>query len=437
VKLKQSQRQRLLHSVRNDRLACAYPHADKRGSLFVMTEKTEKMMEKLTVKDMDLKNKRVLMRVDFNVALDKEGNITDDTRIRASLPTIRYILKQGASLILMSHLGRPKGKVVEKLRMDAVARRLEKLLGKKILKLDECVGSEVKKKTKEMKPSEVMLLENTRFYKEETDNDPQFAKKLASLADIFINDAFGTAHRAHASTVGVARFLPSAAGFLMEKELEVLGGILANPQAPFVAILGGAKVSDKIGVLLNLLDKCEDILIGGGMAYTFLKAKGFPVGKSLLEEEKISEAKNIIDKAFEKKCNILLPLDHIVAKEAKKGVEVKIVGQDKIPLDWLALDIGPETLKLFAGSIKKARTVFWNGPMGMFEIEDFAKGTETIAKMLAECDATVVVGGGDSIAAIRSIGLEDKMSHISTGGGASLEFLEGKELPGVAALDSK
>lgn len=394
-------------------------------------------MEKQTVKDIALKNKRVLMRVDFNVALDKEGNITDDTRIRASLPTIRYILKQGASLILMSHLGRPKGKVVEKLRMDAVARHLEKLLGKKVLKLDECVGSEVKKKAKEMKPSEVMLLENTRFYKGETDNEPQFAKKLASLADVFVNDAFGTAHRAHASTVGVARFLPSAAGFLMGKELEILGGILVSPQAPFVAILGGAKVSDKIGVLLNLLDKCEDILIGGGMAYTFLKAKGFPVGKSLLEKEKISEAKNIIEKASQKGCNILLPLDHLVAKEVKEGVEVKIVGQDKIPFDWLALDIGPETLKLFARSIKKAKTIFWNGPMGVFEIEDFAKGTETIAKMLAGCDATVVVGGGDSIAAIRSIGLEDKMNHISTGGGASLEFLEGKELPGVAALDSK
>ncbi len=402
-----------------------------------MTEKKKEVMKKQTVKDIALENKRVLMRVDFNVAMDKEGNITDDTRIRASLPTIRYILEQGASLILMSHLGRPKGKVVEKLRMNGVARRLEKLLEKNVLKLDECVGSGVEKKAKKMKPDEVMLLENTRFYKEETDNESQFAKRLASLADVFINDAFGTAHRAHASTVGVAAFLPSAAGFLMEKELEILGGILANPQAPFVAILGGAKVSDKIGVLLNLLEKCEDILIGGGMAYTFLKARGLPVGKSLLEEKKISEAKNIIDKALERKCRILLPIDHLVAQEIREGAEVKIVGQDKIPCGWSALDIGPKTLKLFAGPIKKARTIFWNGPMGMFEIEDFAKGTETVAKMLAECDATVVVGGGDSIAALKKMGLEAKMSHVSTGGGASLEFLEGKELPGVAALDGK
>jgi len=394
-------------------------------------------MKKLTVKDLDLKNKRVLMRVDFNVALDKEGNITDDTRIKAALPTIRYILNQGASLILMSHLGRPKGEVVEKLRMDSVARRLEELLEKKVLKLNDCIGSEVEKRVKEMKPTEVILLENTRFYKEETKNDPQFARQLASLADVFVNDAFGTAHRAHASTVGVTRFLPSAAGFLMSKELEVLGGILTNPQAPFIAILGGAKVSDKIGVLLNLLDKCEEILIGGGMAYTFLKAKDFPVGKSLLEKEKIEEARKIMEKAFQIGCNILLPLDHLVAKEAKEGVEVKIVGQDEIPSDWLALDIGPETIKSFAGSVKKAKTIFWNGPMGMFEIKDFSGGTQAIAEMLANSRATVVVGGGDSIAALKKMGLEDKMTHISTGGGASLEFFEGKELPGVAALDSK
>ena len=321
--------------------------------------------------------------------------------------------------------------------MDSVARRLEELLEKKVLKLNDCIGSEVEKKVKEMKPTEVILLENTRFYKEETKNDPQFARQLASLADVFVNDAFGTAHRAHASTVGVTRFLPSVAGFLMSKELEVLGGILTNPQAPFIAILGGAKVSDKIGVLLNLLDKCEEILIGGGMAYTFLKAKDFPVGKSLLEKEKIEEARKIMEKAFQTGCNILLPLDHLVAKEAKEGVEVKIVRQDEIPSDWLALDIGPETIKSFAGSIKKAKTIFWNGPMGMFEIKDFSRGTQAIAEMLANSRATVVVGGGDSIAALKKMGLEDKMTHISTGGGASLEFLEGKELPGVAALDSK
>ena len=394
-------------------------------------------MKKLTVKDLDLKGKRVLMRVDFNVSLDKGGNITDDTRIKAALPTIRYILSQGASLILMSHLGRPKGEVVEKLRMDSVARRLEELLEKKVLKLNDCIGSEVEKKVKEMKPAEVILLENTRFYKKETENDPQFARQLASLADVFVNDAFGTAHRAHASTVGVTRFLPSVAGFLMSKELEVLGGILTHPQVPFIAILGGAKISDKIGMLLNLVDKCEEILIGGGMAYTFLKAKDFPVGKSLLEKEKIEEAKKIMEKASQTECNILLPLDHLVAKEAKEGTEVKIVGQDKIPPDWLALDIGPETIKSFAKPVKKAKTIFWNGPMGMFEIKDFARGTEAIAKMLADSRATVVVGGGDSIAALKKMGLEDRMTHISTGGGASLEFLEGKELPGVAALDSK
>lgn len=394
-------------------------------------------MEKLAVKDLNLKDKRVLMRVDFNVSLNSEGNITDDTRIKAALPTIRYILDRKGSPILISHLGRPKGEVVEKLRMDSVARRLEKLLGKKILKLDDCVGDEVEKKTKEMKPGEVILLENTRFHKEETKNDPDFARKLASLAGIFVNDAFGTAHRAHASTVGVARFLPSAAGLLMSKELQVLGGILASPQAPFVAVLGGAKVSDKIGVLLNLLDKCDYILIGGGMAYTFLKALDIPVGRSLIEKEKIKEAKDILEKASQKKCKILLPVDHLVAKEVREGAEARTVGKDKIPSRWLAVDIGPETVKTFEEPIQKAKTIFWNGPMGIFEIKDFAKGTQVIARMLGESRATVVVGGGDSIAALKKMGLEDRMSHISTGGGASLEFLEGKELPGVSALSSK
>jgi len=393
-------------------------------------------MSKLSVEDLDLKNKRVLMRADFNVPL-KEGKITDDTRIRAALPTIEYILGKGASLILMSHLGRPKGKVIEEMRLNPVARRLEELLGKKVVKLDDCVGEEVKKTVRMMKPGDIVLLENLRFHKEERENDPQFSKELADLADVFVNDAFGTAHRAHASTVGVAKFLPAAAGLLMRKELEVLGKILTKPETPFVSILGGAKISDKIGVLRSLLNRCQDILIGGGMAYTFLKAKEIPVGRSLCEDDKIDEAKKIMKEASLKGCKIHLPLDHIIAKEAKKGMETKVVGQDEIPSDWIALDIGPKTVQLFGEVVHKARTVFWNGPMGMFEIEDFTKGTEAIAKMLAESEAKTIVGGGDSIAALRKIGLEKRMTHTSTGGGASLEFLEGKILPGVKALSDK
>ena len=393
-------------------------------------------MRKLEVKDLDLENKRVLMRVDFNVSLDKEGKISDDTRIRAALPTIRYILDKGASLVLMSHLGRPKGEVVERLRMGPVAHRLEELLGRRVLKLDDCVGSKIEERVKKMGRGEVILLENTRFHAEETKNDPRFAKGLASLGDVFVNDAFGTAHRAHASTVGVTKFLPAAAGFLMNKELEVLEGILTHPKPPFVAILGGAKVSDKIGVLSSLLSRCQDILIGGGMAYTFLKAKGIPVGKSLLEKEKIKEAEKIMEQALGKGCNILLPCDHLVAREAKEGMETRVVGEDEIPSDYLALDIGPKTIELFVKSIKKANTIFWNGPMGMFEIEDFAQGTRAIAKALAGSKASVVVGGGDSIAALKKMDLKDKIGYISTGGGASLEFLEGKALPGVAALNS-
>jgi len=398
-------------------------------------------LAKLSVKDVDLAGKKVLMRVDFNVAINKEtGEITDDTRIRAAIPTIKYILDQGASLILMSHLGRPKGKVVPQLKMDKVAKRLSEILGKEVKKLDACVGNEVKKAVDELEPGEITLLENTRFYKEETENDEEFAKKLASLADIYVNDAFGTAHRAHASTVGVARFLPAVAGLLMAKELEVLGGILKSPSPPFLAILGGAKVSDKIGVLKNLLDKCEEILIGGGMAYTFLQAQGISTGKSLVEEDKIGEAKGILEEAKKKDCKIFLPLDHVVATEPKSGVEVKTVGQKEIPSDCMALDIGPETIKCFNSSIEKAKTIFWNGPMGYFEVDEFDAGTKEIAKKLAEVaeeGATVVVGGGDSVAALQKYNLTDKMTHVSTGGGASLEFLEGRELPGVAVLRNK
>ncbi len=394
-------------------------------------------MVKLSVKDVNLKNKRVLMRVDFNVSLDQAGRITDDTRIVSAVPTIKYILDQGARLILMSHLGRPKGRVVESLRMGPVAHRLGQLLGKEVLKLDDCVGPEVKKAVSKLKPRAIILLENTRFHLEETQNDPDFARKLADLADVFVNDAFGTAHRAHASTTGVTQFLPAAAGFLMAKELEVLGEILTRPDTPFVAALGGAKVSDKIGVLRNLLGKCQDILIGGGMAYTFLKAKGIEVGRSLLDTEKVKDADLIMRQAPRKGSHLLLPVDHRVAREAKEDVEVKIVPQDKIPSDYVALDIGPETVKLFERSIREAKTIFWNGPMGLFEVGDFSEGTRAIAMALAESGAKVVVGGGDSVTALKKMSLKDRMSYISTGGGASLEFLEGKELPGVTALSDK
>jgi len=395
-------------------------------------------MAKLSVKDVDLTGKKVLMRVDFNVAIDKEtGEIKDDTRIRAAVPTIKYILEKGASLILMSHLGRPKGKVVPQLKMDRVAERLSEILEKKVKKLDACVGEEVEKAVSEMKPGDVILLENTRFYKEETENDPEFARKLAKLGDIYVNDAFGTAHRAHASTVGVAEHLPAVAGLLMAKEIEVLSSILTNPDHPFISILGGAKVSDKIGVLKNLLNKCEKILIGGGMAYTFLRAQKIPTGKSLVEEDKIEEAKEIIKEAEEKNCQLILPLDHVVAPEPKSGVSVRVVGQKEIPEDLMALDIGPETIKCFSEAIKEAKTIFWNGPLGYFEVDEFSKGTREIARELAEVDAKVVVGGGDSIAALQKENLIDKMTHVSTGGGASLEFLEGKELPGIAVLKNK
>lgn len=394
------------------------------------------MLGKLSVKDLDLGGKRVLMRVDFNVPV-KDRKVTDDTRIRAALPTINFVLNKGVSLVLVSHLGRPKGKVVEDLRMDPVAKRLEELLNKKVVKLDDCVGNMVRREVEKMRPGDIILLENVRFHKEEEANNENFAKELAYSGNVFVNDAFGTAHRAHASTVGVTKFLPAAAGFLMEKEVEVLNRILTKPESPFITILGGAKVSDKIGVISNLLDKCESILIGGGMAYTFLKTKGIPVGNSLVEEEKIEETKNIIKKASEKGCKIYLPLDHLIAQELKEGVETKIVGEDRIPPNFRALDIGPETIKLFGGVINKARTIFWNGPMGVFEMKDFARGTEEIARMLASSKATTIVGGGDTIAALEKVGLKDKMSYVSTGGGASLEFLEGKSLPGIEALNEK
>jgi phosphoglycerate kinase len=385
---------------------------------------------KKTIKDVEVKSKRVLVRVDFNVPL-AEGKVTDDTRICAALPTIHYLLEHGAKVILMSHLGRPKGKVVDVLRLDPVAERLAELLGRPVRKLDDCVGPEVEAAVAEMQPSDVILLENVRFHPGDEANDPDFAKRLASLADIFVNDAFGAAHRAHASTVGVAEYLPSVAGFLMEKELTFLGQALAAPEHSFVAILGGAKVSDKIGVIDNLLTRVDVLLIGGGMANTFLKAQGYEIGQSLVEDESLDVARETLERAGER---LVLPVDVVIADRFDAEADSKVVPVDQVPKDWRILDIGPETVGLFQQKLAGARTVVWNGPMGVFEFPRFAAGTKAIAHILAESGATTIIGGGDSVAAVEQAGLADKMTHISTGGGASLEFLEGKELPGVAAL---
>jgi phosphoglycerate kinase len=395
-------------------------------------------LNKLTVKDYDLKGKKVFMRADFNVPLDDNGNITDDTRIKAALPTINYILEQGAKLVLASHLGRPKGEVKDSLRMDPVAKRLEELLeGKKVIKLDDCIGEEVKARVAKQTDDEVILLENLRFHPEEKKNDEGFAKELASLAKVFVNDAFGTSHRAHASVVGIANYLPALAGFLLEKEIDFLGKATTNPEKPYVSILGGAKVSDKIGVIENLLDKVDDILIGGGMAYTFLKAKGIEIGNSILEEDKIDLAKSLLDKAKSKGVNMILPSDHVIADKIDKEANVKTVETVEIPEGWMGVDIGPKTISAFKESLSKAKLIVWNGPVGIFEIEPFSKGTKEIADYIATLDATTVIGGGDTASAINHLNLADKMTHISTGGGASLEFLEGKELPGIAALKDK
>ncbi|MBA7599820.1 Phosphoglycerate kinase [subsurface metagenome] len=393
-------------------------------------------MDKLSIDDLDLKGKRVLIRVDFNVPLDK-GRVTDDTRIRASLPSIRRVLERGGKAILISHLGRPKGKIKEELRLTPIAERLEELLKRRIKKLNDCIGEEVQEAVSELREGEVILLENLRFHKEEEENDPEFAKELASLADIFINDAFGTVHRAHASTVGVTKFLPSACGYLLKKEIEYLGKVLSNPERPFIVILGGAKVSTKIGVIKNLLGKADIFIFGGGIAYTFFKARGVEIGRSLVEEDKIELAKEILIEAIRKGIPILLPIDHVVADRVAADAKVKVVQRLGIPPGWQAVDIGPATIAKFSHAINKGKTVLWNGPLGIFEIEPFSKGTFTIAKLLAESKATTVVGGGDSAAAIAKIGLTNRMSHVSTGGGASLEFLEGKELPGVVALSNK
>ncbi|MGD9403580.1 MAG: phosphoglycerate kinase [Anaerolineae bacterium] len=388
-------------------------------------------MNKKTIRDVDVKGKRVLVRVDFNVPLS-EGKVADDTRIRAALPTIRYLLDRDASVVLCSHLGRPKGEVVDGLKMDPVADRLAELLDRPVTKLDDCIGPEVEAAAQAAKPGDVLLLENTRFHPEEKQNDPAFAAKLASLADLYVNDAFGSAHRAHASTEGVAHHLPAVAGFLMEKELEFLGNALASPERPYVAILGGAKISDKIGVVENLLGQVDALLIGGGMANTFLKADGYDVAESLVEDESLDTARALIDRAGDK---LVLPVDVTVADRFDADAFSQVVAVAQVPPRWRILDIGPRTLELFQERLEGAKTVVWNGPMGVFEFPKFAQGTEAVARMLAALpDATTIIGGGDSAAAVKRTGLADEMSHISTGGGASLEFLEGKTLPGVAAL---
>lgn len=393
---------------------------------------------KKTVKDVDVRSRRVLVRVDYNVPLDAQGNVSDDKRITASLPTINYLLEQGARIILCSHLGRPKGEVKKEFSLAPVAKRLKELLPNvNIYFASDCIGEEAERKAAALKDGEILLLENLRFHKEEEKNDPEFAKKLASLAEIYVSDAFGTVHRAHASTAGVAAYLPAVAGFLIGKELSIMGGALENPERPFVAILGGAKVADKIGVITNLLNKCDTLLIGGGMAYTFFKAMGYEIGDSLLDAESIDLAKQLMETAKEKGVKLLLPVDTVVAKAFAADAEHMTVSANAIPAGWQGLDIGEKTRELFAAEIKNAKTVIWNGPMGVFEFPEFAKGTEAVAKACAECGGTTIIGGGDSASAVKKLGYADKMTHISTGGGASLEFLEGKVLPGVAALNDK
>ena len=397
------------------------------------------MLNKKTVDDLHVKGKNVLVRCDFNVPL-KDGVITDENRITAALPTIKKLINDGGRVILCSHIGKPKGVVKKELSLKPVAERLSVLLGKevKFAADDTVVGENAKKAAAEMKDGDVILLENTRFRAEETKNEDNFSKELASLADIYVDDAFGSSHRAHCSTEGVTKFVKeSAVGYLMEKEIEYLGNAVNNPVRPFAAILGGAKVKDKINVINNLLEKVDILIIGGGMAYTFLKAKGYEIGKSLLDEENIEFAKEMMKKAEEKKVQFLLPVDTVIVKEFDNDAESKIVDSDAIPAQWEGVDIGPKTRELFAEALKNAKTVVWNGPMGVFEMPNFAKGTVAVAQALADLDATTIIGGGDSAAAVNQLGFGSKMSHISTGGGASLEFLEGKELPGVAAVDDK
>ena len=394
---------------------------------------------KKTIRDIDLKGKRVLIRCDFNVPLDSNQNITDDTRIRAALPTLEYMVTQGAKVVVMSHLGRPKGKAAAEFSLAPVAVRLAELLGKQVefADSDVVVEDSVKEKVAALKDGDVLLLQNVRFRKEETDNEPGFAKELASLGDVFVQEAFGTAHRAHASTAGVADYLPCVSGFLIEKEVKFLGSALHNPQRPFVAIMGGAKVGDKIKVIENLLTKVDTLIIGGGMSYTFYKAMGLEIGTSILDADNIDLAKMLLEKATSLNVKLLLPVDIVCADEFSNDAKYQTYSRDQIPSDMMGLDIGEETVKLYSEEIAKAKTVVWNGPMGVFEMENFAKGTKAIAEALATSDATTIIGGGDSAAAVEQFGLADKMSHISTGGGASLEFLEGKILPGISIIEEK
>ena len=395
-------------------------------------------MAKKTVRDIDIAGKKVFVRVDFNVPIDADGNVSDDKRIVAALPTIKYLLENNAKVILCSHLGRPKGKVNKEFTLAPVAKRLAELLpDTNITFAEDTIGPSARAAIDALKDGEIVLLENVRFYAEEEKNDPEFAKELASLADVYVSDAFGTVHRAHASTAGIAAYIPAVAGFLIGKELDIMGKALEDPERPFIAILGGAKVSDKIGVIKNLLTKCDCLVIGGGMAYTFLKAQGHSIGSSLLDSDNVGLASDLLKEAEEKKVALLLPEDHVIADRFDAEADRKVTDGVDIPDGWMGMDIGPKTVTKYADAIKKAKTVVWNGPMGVFEFKPFAEGTQKIAEACAECGGVTIVGGGDSASAVKKLGFADKITHISTGGGASLEFLEGKILPGVAALNDK
>ncbi|MGG4448966.1 phosphoglycerate kinase [Brevibacillus porteri] len=390
-------------------------------------------MNKKSIRDVELAGKRVFCRVDFNVPM-QDGIITDDTRIRAAVPTIRFMMEAGAKVILASHFGRPKGQVVEEMRLTPVAAHLSSLLSKDVRKLEDCHGADVEAAVERMESGDVILLENVRFHAGEEKNDPELAKSFAALADLFVNDAFGTAHRAHASTAGIAEYIPAVAGLLMEKEIRFMGGALSNPERPFTAIVGGAKVKDKIAVIENLLTKVDHLIIGGGMANTFLKAQGYGIGASLCEDDKLDLARTLMDQAKERGVQLLMPVDVVVADRFAADAEKKVVAIDAIPEGWMALDIGPKTVEQYHSVIVESKTVVWNGPMGVFEMDAFASGTIGVAKAMAACSGTTIIGGGDSVAAVEKAGVAEQMTHISTGGGASLEFMEGKELPGVAVL---